>query len=87
MGARSIAKNNKSGKGSGARRRHRGKMVLPSGAPRSHLAQPTTKAAAGYTVNDTHDKDFGTTGTYSGNPGLGKYKRSMPPGRTKYVEA
>lgn len=81
----SAAKNTKGGKGSGARRRYRGKMVLPSGAPRSHQAQPTTKAAAGYTVDDTHDKNFGRTGTRSNNPSLGIYKVSMPPGRTSYV--
>jgi hypothetical protein len=82
---KSIAKNTKQGKGSGARRKHRGKMVLPSGSPRSHHSQGTIKASAGYSVDDTHDKNFGTSGTRTSNPMLGRYKVAMPVGRTHYV--
>lgn len=67
--------------------KHHGKRVTASGSPKSQFHQGTTVATAGWTVDDTHDPNFGTTGTRSSNPSLGRYKRSMPRNRTRYVQA
>ena len=68
-------------------RKHHGKRVTETGQPKSQFHQPTTRAAAGWSVNDTHDKSFGTTGIRSNSPALGVYKRQMPADRTRFVQA
>lgn len=47
-----ATKNLTAGKGSGKRRRYRGRMVLPNGSPRAHTHGGHSPAWAGYTCGD-----------------------------------
>ena len=56
--AGSSAKVNATGKGSGKRRRYRGKTVLPDGSPRAHSHGGHSQAAAGFECGQ--DKTYGS---------------------------
>lgn len=52
--AKSSAKVASSGKGSGQRRRFRGRMVLPTGSPRSHSSGGGSPGNAGFECGSTN---------------------------------
>lgn len=69
----SASKKTQDGKGSGRRRRHRGRTVGADGSPRSHQSKGTIKADAGFSSGDTAMK-----AVQSNNNLLGRFKVPAP---------
>lgn len=86
MAQQGRAKVSTNRKGSGQRRRYRGRTVGPTGSPRSSTHGGKSPNSLGWTVNDTHDARFGKTGIPTNAAGLGPYRVQMPAGRTRYIE-
>lgn len=72
----------KARKGSGKRRRFKGKMVLPNGEPRSHTHGGHSQARRGWTCGDVQAFPRGIE---TKNSALGPYRVIMPRGRIRYV--
>lgn len=81
-------------KGSGKRRKFKGRMALPGRDPKTGRVVPMprsqthgghSQARKGWTCDDTHDPRIGTTGTQTKSSELGRYRVTMPGGRVRFV--